>query len=193
MYVLPSGVWASKPRSTRGQAPELLGYAASSWFSHLCSSSPNFGGSQYAHQVFSRVHMFLTWIHILAKNRSIYGSWFSASVYLHSFALKRQKIDSNTMPLKRQIAEREIVESWAVDLVKIVGKFGSNLIKSPDSIYKAIPPFCPHDSITYQQFRSERNPENLAVSGFSSTGWDDLLARLSFGAETVRIEDFSCR
>lgn len=36
-----------------------------------------------------------------------------------------------------------LIDSWAVDLVKIVGKFGSILRRHPDAIYKLFPPFLP--------------------------------------------------
>ena len=38
-----------------------------------------------------------------------------------------------------------MVQLWAIGLVRIVGKFSSNLGQSPSSIYRLIPPFCPHD------------------------------------------------
>jgi hypothetical protein len=170
-----------RAKINRGQPPEFLDYAATSWFSHLCSSSPN---SEVLGTLikFLKGPYILTWIHAQAQSGQL-RVLVSASAQLHTFALKMEKLDSETMSRNRRISEREVVESWAIDLVRIVAKFGSNLIKSPDSIHKFIPPFCPRDSITYQQFGSKES-RNLTVSGISTTGWDDLLARLSFGAET---------
>jgi WD40 repeat protein len=79
--------------------------------------------------------------------------------------------------------EQELLETWAVDLVKLVGKFGAILRRNPASIHKTIPPFCPHSSAIYQQF-GRREQKALMVSGLSTQVWDDSLARLSFGFGT---------
>jgi WD40 repeat protein len=63
-------------------------------------------------------------------------------------------------------------------LVKLAGKFGRTLIRTPESIYKLIPPFCPHNSVTYQQF-GKAEARNLSVSGLSANTWDDSLGRFS--------------
>lgn len=77
---------------------------------------------------------------------------------------------------------RELLESLAVDLIKITGKFGTVLLRNPRLIYKSIPPFCPRSSPIYQQF-GQGQAKNLAVSGPSAMieKWDDSLARMTFG------------
>lgn len=71
------------------------------------------------------------------------------------------------------------LDVWATDLVKVVGQFGSNRVRSPESIYKLILPFCPHDSTLYSQF-GKKELHSLLTSGFSNLSWDDSLARLPF-------------
>ncbi|KAK0721186.1 hypothetical protein B0T21DRAFT_48645 [Apiosordaria backusii] len=76
------------------------------------------------------------------------------------------------------------VMEWTTDLIHIVGKFGSNLVKCPSSIHKNIPPLCPGQSIisrTYGQTVSSF----LTVKGLSATEWDDRLARLALGEDEI--------
>ena len=127
---------------------------------------------------FLRSSLVLTWIQALAQAKQLRGL-IHASTSLSSFAAKRRRSDREKMPLNHDNPELEIIESWAVDFVKIVGKFGSNLSTSPESIYKLIPPFCPRDSIMFQRF-GKKESNSLMVSGFSNACWDDSLARLSF-------------
>ncbi|KAN0104101.1 WD40 repeat-like protein [Hyaloscypha variabilis] len=170
-----------RAKIARNTTPEFLGYAATSWFSHL-SSSPVGSKSVLAILMkFFKGASLLTWIQFLAQNRQL-RALVQATTHLTSFAIKRRELDAERSPLERRIAESEIIESWAVDLVKIVGKFGTNLLRSPESIHKSVPPFCPKDSITYQTF-GRKEAKNLMVTGFSNTCWDDSLARISFGSE----------
>lgn len=76
--------------------------------------------------------------------------------------------------------EYELFESWAVDLLRNVGKFGSLLRRKPDSIHKSIPPFCPKSSSMYQLF-GKSETKSLCVTGLSAETWDDSLARIPVG------------
>ncbi|KAI4694124.1 uncharacterized protein J4E84_002705 [Alternaria hordeiaustralica] len=84
---------------------------------------------------------------------------------------------------RRDVVELEQAETWAVDFVKIIGKFGAILRRNPTTIHETIAPFCPHNSAIYQQFGRTKQ-RNLMVSGISTQTWDDSLARLSFGFGT---------
>ena len=70
-----------------------------------------------------------------------------AAQYLKTFLKNREKILSETVPCSFQGDDIEFLKLWTVDLIKIVGKFGSNLVQHPSSIYRLIPPFCPANSI----------------------------------------------
>lgn len=82
------------------------------------------------------------------------------------------------MPLDRRTDEKELIEAWAIDLGKIVGRFGSQIMHMPESIYKTIPPFCPPDSPMFKQF-GKKQKSNLSVGHFSDATWGDSLAQLS--------------
>lgn len=70
------------------------------------------------------------------------------------------------------------MDGWATDLVRLVAKFGNNLLNSPLSIYFLILPFCPPQSIIHQQFG--RSPNGLNVMGLSSKTWDDCISYLPY-------------
>ncbi|KAF2647471.1 hypothetical protein K491DRAFT_685501 [Lophiostoma macrostomum CBS 122681] len=52
------------------------------------------------------------------------------------------------------------------------------------AIYQLIPPFCPHESITYEQFGRVR-ARAVSVSGSTLQQWDDCLGRLSLQPGSV--------
>jgi hypothetical protein len=172
-----------RAKINRNARPEFLDYSANWWPSHLTSISP---GSE---QVFSHLHKFLTghwiltWIQVLATDMQL-RILIQASKHLSKYAGRRRK-HVEVRNENHQIVEQQFIESWAVDFVKLVGKFGSNLRRNPESIYKLIPPFCPQNSAIYQQFgKMEAKTKTLMVSGFSTQNWDDSLARLSLGFGT---------
>ena len=86
------------------------------------------------------------------------------------------------MSLLDRHSQLELLELWSRDLLKIVGKFGGNLLQDPTAIYKNIPPFCPRNSQIYRQFGRSLSPP-LSVDGLSHADWDDCLARLSVGTQ----------
>ena len=167
-----------RARINRGQQPAFMSYATTEWFRHLCDGAPISQDSMSVLMRFLRGSPIPVWIQALASREQL-RVLISASTYLSKFAEKLRTGDLSVVPSNRQIPEREMVEKWSADLVKVVGKFGANLSKHPESIYTLIPPFCPQDSIFYQQY-GKRETRSLSVSGVSNTYWDDSLARLSF-------------
>ena len=169
-----------RSKINRRQAPAFLDYAATSWFHHLSSSTIESTQAFNALIRFLKGSSVLTWIHALAQTRRL-RTVVLASTQLSAFLIKRKRRLSIAVDLEDQSPYHAILEAWATDLVKVVGKFGSNLVRNPESIYKLIPPFCPRDSALYRQF-GERESNNLTISGFTQSSWDDSLARLSFGS-----------
>ncbi|GFP56267.1 protein SERAC1 [Trichoderma asperellum] len=110
------------------------------------------------------------------------GVLVATSRHLTQIALKLRKIGEDEFVVHREAAAA--IEGWAADLVKITGKFGNNLKKHPESIYKLIPPFCPEDSIIYQQF-GKKESRAIHVSGVTTTTWDDCLARFTLSEGVV--------
>ncbi|UKZ76859.1 hypothetical protein TrVFT333_004574 [Trichoderma virens FT-333] len=168
----------------RGEPPALLNYAISSWYIHLSKGTcidPN-------PEILDVVVRFLRSPHVLvwmfsAATQNELRFLVIASRYLAGVVLGlRQLQDEGESLAQRQATE--VIEGWATDLIKIVGKFGKNLTRDPDSIYRRIPPFCPSPSMIYQQF-GKKESRTLHVSGVATTRWDDCLARFSFESGAV--------
>ena len=155
------------------QRPEFLDYAACSWSLHLMLTPLNCGQVAEVLNSFLSGHWALTWIHVLAASKQL-RVLVRTSKYLSKYSTVHKEHD------RTHIMKQDLIESWAEDIVKIVGKFGQILRRDPESIYKQIPPFCPQNSAIYQQFGKTKD-KSLVVSGLSASDWDDSLARLSFG------------
>ncbi len=157
--------------------PPFVEYAATSWYYHLgrCVESSE---ATLALQIrFLRSQFVLTWIQVIGQIGQL-GSLVEASRMLNRYASRRRKEDEDKMPPLRKITEVEVMEKWATDLVKIVGRFGMQLLTYPGSIHKLIPPFCPPLSAIHQQFGKN---QNIVIQGISRSAWDDSMARLSVG------------
>lgn len=161
------------------QKPEFHDYAASSWSLHL-NLSPL--GCEQTFEVLSKFlngTWVLTWIQILATSGQL-RVLIQTSKHLSRYFAKKQGNSVAWNGNRHSIMKQEVIESWAVDFVKIVGKFGTILQRNPESIYKLIPPFCPQRSAIFQKFGKTKD-KSILVSGLSNENWDDSLARMSFG------------
>ncbi|KAF1836460.1 NACHT and WD domain protein [Decorospora gaudefroyi] len=162
---------------TTQEIPEFVRYSSTWWSSHLVSLPPESELVAKVVKKFLAGHWILIWIQILAIEGRL-RILIQTSKHLSTYATRRKRLVAGSSESK-EMMDQELIESWAVDLVKIVGKFGHILRRNPASIYKLIPPFCPLSSAIYQQFgRAEQ--KTLMVSGISTQTWDDSLARLSF-------------
>ena len=156
------------------QRPEFLDYAACSWSSHLTLTPPACGQVAEVLHNFLSGHWVLTWIQVLSTSKQL-RILVRASKHLSKYSTVYKGQD------RAHIMKQGLIESWSEDIVKIVGKFGPILRRDPESIYKQIPPFCPHNSAIYRQFGKTKD-KSLVVSGLLNSDWDDSLARLSFGS-----------
>lgn len=175
--LLAPGLRAKLKRDDR---PKLLEYATQNWSSHLLSSSLIDDKTFETLRSFLTGQSVLTWIHILAASDKL-RNLIQVSRHLSKYCRKRRDGSTSIDDNSQGILQMELVDSWANDLVKIVGKFGSILRRDAGAIYKLVPPFCPRNSAIYQQFG---RPESkaLQVSGQTTDTWDDLTARLTFTA-----------
>lgn len=165
-----------RSKIARKQIPVFLDYAATSCFYHLSHSHIESQDMIATLSSFFNGPSVLTWIQSLAQSNRL-RTPILASTQLTCFVKRQYESVSTARPLH----SRTLLEAWATDLVRIVDKFGTNLLKNPESIYKLIPPFCPHDSVMYQQHGSKES-NMLRIAGYSPPGWDDSFARLSFSA-----------
>lgn len=155
----------------RDQAPEFLEYATVSWSNHLLHATPLDDETLHTLKKFLTGNWMLTWIHALATTGHLR---VLAQTSKDLSKLARNSRQHSTMDISGQ----ELISSWSVDLLRIMGRYGSLLRRKPDAIYNSIPPFCPKGSSIHQLFGKS---EALSVSGISTEKWDDLFARISLG------------
>lgn len=112
----------------------------------------------------------LSWIEELAKREKLDTILRFAQV-LKVFLRRKSRTD---LLLGEEVVA---IEDWSIDLVKLVSKFGRQLLMHPESILHIIPAFCPPDTAPHAQF-SRGMGATLTVSGLSSRTWDDCLCTL---------------
>lgn len=169
-----------KAKIRQGKTPSFLQYAAVSWHIHLERSSVH---SERVLQILVKLFndsALLTWIQYLAINENL-PVIVSVSATLGWFVRKRRRVDSIKPPMLHRIPELALLDAWAVDLLRMTGKFGNYLIEDPEAIYKYIPSLSPHNSMLYK-IHDRKSSSRISVSGLTSTDWDDCLARVSNGS-----------
>lgn len=164
----------------RDKVPQFLAYAAVSWHIHLERSSVDAERTLQALVKFFHDNPALSWIQYLAMNDEV-ATLVAASVSLNSFVRRRRKAESAMPPMLHRIPELTLLESWAVDLLKMTAKFGSYLCEDPEAIYKFVPSLSPQNSILYRK-HADKSSSRILVSGLSNMDWDDCLARVSNGS-----------
>ena len=161
--------------------PPLYAYAATSWAYHLSRSSPESEDALNLMCKFFSQPFVLPWIQALATMRQL-RVLVTTSQTLTAFTYQQRGFYQKRIAFLDRMSDFDTLELWAVDLLKLVGKFGANLLEDPTSIYSYIPPFCPYNSQISKLQR--RSPGLLSVEGLSNNDeWDNLLARLSVGSE----------
>ena len=162
--------------------PSLVPYGATSWQYHLSAVPHDSGAAFSALSAFLEDSAVLTWIQILALQKQL-RTLVQASQSLAAFADRRRVYDASIAPNLRPLEALESVDLWATDFVKLVGKFGRNLVDLPDSIHKFIPQLCPKSSAIHRQF-GRRGAFSVRVAGDANAAWDDSLAKLFVGADS---------
>ncbi|KAJ6447188.1 Calcium channel YVC1 [Purpureocillium lavendulum] len=106
-------------------------YAAVSWPYHLghCTSNP----SELLDAIvrFLRSTAVLSWVQILAVLRRL-DVLAKASKVLNAVTKSIRKRDASRNPMLHRLTDLERLDSWAVDLLKLVGKFGRQLTAYPN-------------------------------------------------------------
>ncbi|KMP07066.1 LOW QUALITY PROTEIN: hypothetical protein CIRG_06747 [Coccidioides immitis RMSCC 2394] len=162
------------------KAHPFLGYAKNNWAFHLSHSttqSPQLKG--LLTRFFNK--FLLTWIHAVAAFNELQILTRTAR-YLKAYLRKLRKIGhaSSTSNLIIHESDETVlpIDLWTLDLIRLVGKFGSHLIQKPSIVHHHIPPLCPKDSLIAKAYD---NPitSAVAVKGVPLCGWGDNLAHLS--------------
>lgn len=112
----------------------------------------------------------LSWIEELAKAEKLDTILRFAQV-IKTFLRRKSRTE---LLLGEEVV---IIEDRSIDLVKLVSKFGRQLLMHPESILHVIPAFCPPDTAPHSQF-SRGMGAALTASGLSARAWDDCLCTL---------------
>ncbi|OAL28874.1 hypothetical protein AYO20_09354 [Fonsecaea nubica] len=155
---------SSKVQSGQIKAQAFLLYAATSWPFHLEQSSE---ASEVSDQE-----------SLVTLARFFQSS--AASKKMTSFLKRIDRLDEERNPLTHRLKDKEIVDLWSTDLIRLVGKFGSHLTEQPKLIFRLVAPFCPRESAMYKQFGDRTASSRFSVvSGLSTKCWDDCLAKFT--------------
>ena len=128
----------------------------------------------------------LSWIEAIALSGNLRYLTQSAR-YLKVYAKRRSRrrnlsIGSSPLTLRDPSNDDSTnVHLWAIDFIRLVGKFGPNLVQSPSSVHRLVPPFCPRTSMIGSIFGFQ--DRTISVAGLPSERWDDCLASVSVGKE----------
>ena len=113
----------------------------------------------------------LSWIEYLARTDQLHQITWTARDLMR-FLRAREKYRSHSGK------QTQSIDAWATDLIRLVAKFGKNLLEQPSAIYWLIPPFCPSDSAIGSQFGVSHR--GIAVRGLTNDYWHDRLACISY-------------
>ncbi|KAH7169906.1 NACHT and WD domain protein [Dactylonectria macrodidyma] len=161
------------------QIPEFVDYAATSWAIHLNSAPLDDRSVVQTLKQFLTGRWVLTWIEYLASVGQL-QVLIQASKNISKYTAKLKARNTSHTVDHVYSMELELFESWSVDFVKVLGKFGTTLRRNPRAIYTLIAPFCPRNSAIYQHF-GKTEARKLQLLGLSAENWDDAVARISFG------------
>ena len=156
----------------------LLDYAISYWAFHVSHADVKSSELLSTMQTFFD-HYALSWVHATVLLKGLRVVTRSAQ-FLKTYVRRRGDRLSSSSPISIARETSQNIQLWAVDFIRLIGKFGSLLRESPLAIYKFIPPLCPRGSMVFRMYSAGAA---IQVVGISSEGWDDGLARLNLGGD----------
>ncbi|MCJ1274924.1 hypothetical protein MMC21_002722 [Puttea exsequens] len=116
----------------------FLTYAATAWSYHLHQATVGSSETLDILVDFLEGISVLLWIHSLALLRQL-EVLLKAAKTPTSVANMQRKINAGKSPLLHRLQDLELLDLWATDFPKIVGKFGRHLFQNPTVIYKIVP------------------------------------------------------
>ncbi|OAQ90083.1 NACHT and WD domain-containingprotein [Purpureocillium lilacinum] len=156
-------------------------YAAVGWPYHLGHCTSNSSELLDTIVRFLRSTSVLSWIQTLALLKRL-DVLAKASKVLGLVAKSIRKRDASRNPMLHRITDLECVDNWAVDLLKLVGKFGRQLTTDPTVVYDVVPAMCPPATAIHQYCYDVRNSIVRLYQG-AQAGWNDNLGRLSMAGD----------
>ena len=155
----------------------FLAYAVQHWAYHVNNSTCNSDDLWEALEEFFQGYV-LAWIHGVTLSGDL-RTLARTAQYIRGFVHRMSRIRAETdePPISLTIQDSQWLRLWAIDLIRILGKFGRILLQEPKSIYRLIPVLCPPQTQIGATFGCATDL-GMSLSGLSSVGWDDCLARV---------------
>lgn len=173
--------WTQTPDSRHQEKSPFMKYAANSWSDHLRLATADSELLLDSLVVFFRSTI-LTWIAYISSSHNLHILTHTAR-NIKAYLERRAKLPTPTTILRK--LDSGLAELWAIDLIRLVTKFGNHLIETPSAIFKLIPPLCPKNTILYRQFGSSN--KDLLVSGLSMLTWNDCISRIPTGENITAV------
>lgn len=151
----------------KGVQSHLADYAATRWSDHLVHASSKSNDLLEFVNRFLKTNV-LSWIEFVARRKKNLYTVSRTAKNLRNYLDRRAK---HLSPMGGQFAS---VSQWSTDLLRVVAKFGRNLLKYPSAIYFIVPSLCPSNSSIHQEFGTGRGL--LSLEGFSNTSWGDCIS-----------------
>lgn len=169
----------------------FLGYATRYWAFHVSKAHISSQALSKALQKFLDGYC-LSWIEAIALSQNL-GYLIRTAQYLKFYVKRVSRMKGpgpSNSPLSLTFFPQQtatVIKSWANEFVRVVGKFGLNLVQCPSSIYTLIPLFCPRGSMIGKVYASDRE-RALAVSGLPHDEWNDCIASVSVRGDLTASE-----
>lgn len=163
---LPRARRSKKVQTRRIERSAFVFYACPAFAEHLRQTTSKTGVLSMLLNRFLQSNV-LSWIEHVAST----GNLLVLTRTANSVKAYLQRHIQSSSPLGEFV---QLVESWVVDLHRIVTKFGINLLSAPSAIYWLIPPFCPASSAIASS--SGSSSRGIVVKGLTDMGWDDRLS-----------------
>ena len=156
-------------------------YAATSWMYHLKTSKSGSGKLLDVLVRFFGEGAFPRWVHLLSRTGHL-DVLLRTSKSLVSFIALVRKEDASKNPLLCRLSDLQLLDQWAIDLIRIVARFSICMLNHPRAIYGLVSPFSPKTSALHQQLYC-KNDRDLCIRGDLDSTWTDRLARISLPEE----------
>ncbi|RAQ99086.1 nacht and wd domain-containing protein [Stemphylium lycopersici] len=156
---------------SRGARSPFADYACTAFSEHLTMASSSNDSLFLSLERFLRTNV-LVWIEYIAKTKKNLHHLTRTARNLQVYLSRREK---HELPMGEAY---HYINQWATDLVRLVAKFGRNLLDHPSSIFYLVAPLCPQSSSINKQFSHPHG--GLVVAGMSSSAWEDLISYIDF-------------
>ncbi|KAA8644438.1 uncharacterized protein ATNIH1004_008642 [Aspergillus tanneri] len=177
----------------------FLEYAATSWFYHLSAVDGTVKDGHFSRMAncfhplveFFDSPFVLIWVCFLASMPQLLALEQAAQAITLCLFKMSENIPETAIRNASEEGARVRLQMWSKDLVKILGRFGDQLISHPLTIYDLIPRFCPPRSRIHSQFCANNSTSGLEIKGMPFKSWDETFSKIAAG-RSYRAENIVC-